>query len=198
MATTTHANPAVHGFIGQNSRSPASVVGAVGERSATSATDQATSNQPAAIMIHRGATRDAVSSAAPSAHAVATTPKDAPAATNSVVPPGRRCDISEPVRAMTAAPVKMPYPSTPEVGRRRVAPRSAGDSRRWCTSAASSASGPPREPDRIAASSKAANARPAQAGPWSDTFTAVCSETAWSPTAPETMITTTSTKNAVV
>ena len=151
---------------GQSARLPTVVVGA-GTTSARSSAAHAMNAAPTTVAHAWRSRHPAAHSAVAMNSAATSAPAAPPLATHAKGAPGSRRTASCPAIAPTTAPTKMPKRSCFSTGLRNALARSTGARSTWFTSAGSSASGPPRAPDRSPPAMARAARRPIAAGPCS-------------------------------
>jgi hypothetical protein len=164
-ATATPINASGRTASGQSASSPRKVAGEVRSPRAMSAADQARTRTAAKFASRRESRCPLATSPTPVASTPATTPARAAAATHAGRPPGKRLAASTPPIAPATRPIPAPLRTSWSAGPRSAAARTIGACSTWRTSAASSASGPPRPAERSATATAAATSAPRIAGP---------------------------------
>src|SRR3954453_5807918 len=132
---------------------------------AMSATAQSTSTPPTIVDSHLGSRRLDANSAAPKPIAAIVTAQRAQQRTQARPFWSNRFDAKSPAAAPVHADANEANLSWRRAGPRNAPPRSTGAINTWRTSAASTARGPPRLPERSPTNAASAAAMPIHAGP---------------------------------
>ena len=150
--------------------------------SSAAQTCQPTSAPPAGVASQLGMRAACTMVAAATKRAPTAAPSTAPHHTHAPALDGTRCSASSPATPPASAPPNATARTRCHIGRRNTAARLTGASRRCCTSADSTVTGPPSAPLRSPAASAAMATAPRKAGPLASTSAMRSADSSASPT----------------